>query len=73
MKKILSSASFFALALPLSVCAAPDEEALGKTHAYPTGTIRNYWFDDAVRVGSASNRNQIVQPRSSALIFTAVF
>lgn len=34
--------------------AAPDEDKLGSALNYPIGTLRNYFYDEAVRVGSFS-------------------
>ena len=39
--------------------AAPDEEKLGKAQGYPVGNARNWFYDEAVRVGSFSNQGDI--------------
>ncbi|MFC5549348.1 serine hydrolase domain-containing protein [Massilia aerilata] len=39
--------------------AAPDEEKLGKAQGYPVGNARNWFYDEAVRVGSFSNQGEI--------------
>lgn len=43
----------------LQVSAAPDEELLGKSKSYPVGTIRNWFFDETVRVGSFTHQAEI--------------
>lgn len=40
--------------------AAPDEELLGKSKSYPVGNIRNWFFDESVRVGSFTHQAEIV-------------
>lgn len=42
-----------------SAFAAPDEELLGKSKGYPIGTAANWYFDEAVRVGSFTNHDKI--------------
>ncbi len=39
--------------------AAPDEELLGKSKGYPTGTRANWYLDDSVRVGSYTNLERL--------------
>jgi CubicO group peptidase (beta-lactamase class C family) len=39
--------------------AAPDEDKLGKAQGYPIGNARNWFYDEAVRVGSFSNQGEI--------------
>jgi CubicO group peptidase (beta-lactamase class C family) len=39
--------------------AAPDEDKLGKAQGYPVGNARNWFYDEAVRVGSFSNQGEI--------------
>lgn len=38
---------------------APDEELLGSLSAYPVGNSQNYFFNEAVRVGSFSRMDEI--------------
>jgi CubicO group peptidase (beta-lactamase class C family) len=38
---------------------APDEELLGSLSAYPVGDSQNYFFNEAVRVGSFSRMDEI--------------
>ena len=38
---------------------APDEALLGCLNGYPVGTARDYFFDEAVRVGSFSRMHEI--------------
>ncbi|GAB3467339.1 serine hydrolase [Massilia terrae] len=45
--------------LPLAANAAPDEELLGKAKGYPVGTVRNWFYDESVRVGSFSAQGEI--------------
>lgn len=45
--------------LPLSACAAPDEELLGKAQGYPIGTVKNWFYDESVRVGSFTAQGEI--------------
>lgn len=63
MKRFLLAASLGLFAVHYPVQAAPDEEALGKALGYPVGTVKNYWFDDAVRVGSSSNMDKLFNTR----------
>ena len=37
-----------------AVFAAPDEDVLGKAQGYPIGNRSNWFYDEAVRVGSFS-------------------
>lgn len=53
----IAFATVWALALP--ALAAPDEELLGKSKGYPIGTAANWYFDEAVRVGSFTNHDKI--------------
>jgi CubicO group peptidase (beta-lactamase class C family) len=39
--------------------AAPDEDKLGKAQGYPIGNAKNWFYDEAVRVGSFSNQGEI--------------
>jgi CubicO group peptidase (beta-lactamase class C family) len=39
--------------------AAPDEELLGKSKGYPSGTRANWHTDDSVRVGSYTNLDKL--------------
>jgi CubicO group peptidase (beta-lactamase class C family) len=39
--------------------AAPDEELLGKSSGYPSGTRANWYTDDSVRVGSYTNLDKL--------------
>ncbi len=55
---IVQCAALIALALPAA--AAPDEELLGKSAGYPLGNRRNWFYDEATRVGSFSNLDKIV-------------
>jgi CubicO group peptidase (beta-lactamase class C family) len=56
--------------------AAPDEEALGRAKGYPRGTRATWYLDDATRVGSYTNLDELFPgehhvlhkaPRPSAL------
>ncbi len=56
---------FFAVAAlvilwPQMLCAAPDEELLGKGKGYPIGSASNWAMDESVRVGSFSNLDRIL-------------
>lgn len=64
MRHLLAITLCAMLATHLPGQATPDEEALGKSQAYPVGTAENYWSDDAVRVGSSSNMDQIFPTRT---------
>jgi CubicO group peptidase (beta-lactamase class C family) len=58
--KISFSLTFSIIALLASTAfAAPDEEQLGKSKAYPVGTAANWFTDEAVRVGSFTNQAEI--------------
>jgi hypothetical protein len=48
------------LALTFPAVAAPDEELLGKAAGYPIGTPRNWFYDEATRVGSFSNLDKVL-------------
>jgi CubicO group peptidase (beta-lactamase class C family) len=48
------------LALGLPALAAPDEDLLGKAQGYPIGTLKNWFYDEGVRVGSFSHLDQIL-------------
>lgn len=50
---------FILMLSALQVSAAPDEELLGKSKSYPVGTIRNWFFDESVRVGSFTHQAEI--------------
>ncbi|MGZ5201144.1 MAG: serine hydrolase domain-containing protein [Telluria sp.] len=39
--------------------AAPDEETLGKDKGYPVGNVRNWFYDESVRVGSFTAQAEI--------------
>ncbi len=39
--------------------AAPDEDKLGKAKGYPVGTARDWFFDEAVRIGSFTSQGEI--------------
>lgn len=39
--------------------AAPDEAVLGKAQGYPVGTAKNWFYDEAVRVGSFTAQGEI--------------
>ena len=39
--------------------AGPDEDKLGKAHGYPAGTAKNWFYDEAVRVGSFTSQGEI--------------
>ena len=43
--------------------AAPDEELLGKSRGYPSGTRSTWFFDETVRVGSFSGLDRIFPHR----------
>jgi CubicO group peptidase (beta-lactamase class C family) len=47
-------------ALISPACAAPDEDLLGKAAGYPIGTRQNWFFSEAVRVGSFSNLDKLL-------------
>jgi CubicO group peptidase (beta-lactamase class C family) len=50
------------LLLTLSAGAAsagPDEDKLGKALGYPAGTAKNWFYDEAVRVGSFTSQGEI--------------
>ncbi len=47
-----------------STAAAPDEALLGKAHGYPYGTYKNWYYDEATRVGSFSNLDKILLNRT---------
>jgi CubicO group peptidase (beta-lactamase class C family) len=51
--------AFILILAALQVSAAPDEELLGKSKSYPVGTIRNWFFDESVRVGSFTHQAEI--------------
>ncbi len=40
--------------------AAPDEDLLGKSKAYPKGTAQTWYHDEATRVGSFTHQGEIV-------------
>jgi CubicO group peptidase (beta-lactamase class C family) len=40
--------------------AAPDEDILGKADGYPVGTLKDWFYDEHVRVGSFSHIDQIL-------------
>jgi CubicO group peptidase (beta-lactamase class C family) len=42
-----------------SALAAPDEELLGKSRGYPSGTRASWYTDDSVRVGSYTNLDKL--------------
>ncbi|WP_167758730.1 serine hydrolase domain-containing protein [Zemynaea arenosa] len=42
-----------------AACAAPDEDKLGKAQGYPVGTAKNWFYDEAVRVGSFTAQGEI--------------
>jgi CubicO group peptidase (beta-lactamase class C family) len=39
--------------------AGPDEDKLGKALGYPVGTAKNWFYDEAVRVGSFTSQGEI--------------
>jgi CubicO group peptidase (beta-lactamase class C family) len=39
--------------------AAPDEELLGKAQGYPVGTVKNWFYEQSVRVGSFTAQGEI--------------
>ncbi|MCV2422615.1 serine hydrolase domain-containing protein [Paucibacter sp. DJ2R-2] len=43
-----------------SVCAAPDEELLGRAQGYPVGHASNWFSQESVRVGSFSHQGEIL-------------
>jgi CubicO group peptidase (beta-lactamase class C family) len=47
------------LALPLLTQAAPDEDRLGRAQGYPVGSARNWFWQEAVRVGSFTHQAEI--------------
>lgn len=47
------------VAIFASASDAPDEDKLGKAKGYPVGTAKNWFFDEAVRVGSFSAQGDI--------------
>lgn len=53
----IALATVWALALP--AFAAPDEELLGKSKGYPVGTAAGWYFDEATKIGSFSNQDQV--------------
>ena len=58
----------FAFAALLAVAdlafAAPDEDLLGKSRGYPTGTYANWFYEEGVRVGSFSNMDKVLPSRT---------
>ena len=48
------------VALGSAVCAAPDEELLGKSAGYPLGSPTNWFYNERVRVGSFSHLDDIL-------------
>jgi CubicO group peptidase (beta-lactamase class C family) len=62
---------------PHPLCAAPDEELLGKSAGYPIGTARTWSLDESVRVGSFSHLDRILphntlkKPASPSLLKAA--
>ena len=58
VRRLLAVAVSVAL-WPQMLCAAPDEELLGKKKGYPIGTASNWSLDESVRVGSFSNLDRI--------------
>jgi CubicO group peptidase (beta-lactamase class C family) len=44
-----------------SVCAAPDEDILGKSRGYPVGTRSNWFLEESVRVGSFSGLDTLLE------------
>ena len=59
MRRLQAFAPLLALLASISAQAAPDEELLGKSAGYPTGTRANWFFDERVRVGSFSRLDEI--------------
>lgn len=45
--------------VPALVGAAPDEDLLGRGQGYPSGNAANWFYSEAVRVGSFSHQGQI--------------
>ncbi|MDL2356267.1 MAG: serine hydrolase [Pseudomonadota bacterium] len=43
----------------VAAAAGPDEDKLGKANGYPAGTARNWFSDEAVRVGSFTSQGEI--------------
>lgn len=58
LRILLSCAVLVALGSP--VRAAPDEELLGKSAGYPSGSPTNWFYDERVRVGSFSRLDNIL-------------
>ncbi len=51
-----------ALALPIVVAAAPDEDRLGRSRGYPVakrGNNKDWYYDESVRVGSFTHQAEI--------------
>ena len=59
--KSVAFAAVLALNFTSVVCAAPDEQKLGKAAGYPVGNAaRSSWFDDeSMRVGSFTHQGEI--------------
>ena len=55
----LVSSILILTALASSAIAAPDEDILGKADGYPVGTIKNWFSDEHVRLGSFSHTDDI--------------
>jgi CubicO group peptidase (beta-lactamase class C family) len=51
---------FVLIAFAPPVVAAPDEDILGKAEGYPVGTVKNWFYDEHVRVGSFSHLDDIL-------------
>jgi CubicO group peptidase (beta-lactamase class C family) len=56
----LAFSIFVLIAFAAPIAAAPDEDILGKAEGYPTGTPKNWFFDEHVRVGSFSHIDKIL-------------
>jgi CubicO group peptidase (beta-lactamase class C family) len=59
--KLIAVAALFVLNVGSTVCAAPDEQKLGKDLGYPVGkAARRSWLDDeSMRVGSFTHQAEI--------------
>lgn len=55
----MNFAAALLLALPLLTQAAPDEDRLGRAQGYPVGSARNWFWQEAVRVGSFTHQAEI--------------
>ncbi len=45
--------------IAVTALAGPDEDKLGKAQGYPAGNAKNWFYDEAVRVGSFTSQGEI--------------